>query len=328
MAGLRNLPRPRRRATAARAGALALALGAGLLSGTAEACNKLTLKDLTTQTWQGASGTGYEVFQPSSNPQSVTFTVRKNGPSGCSYFVAVTVGGSGSFNRKLAQGGTTLNYNIYDSLGLSAVIKDLPTASGGEIVVGSFSGGGNQENTHTVYFNIPAEQAVAPATYTDTVQFKAYLGSLASPSLDDTQSVTLQAPVAQVAELSIVDAGGGFDLASQVKTIDFGVLTANLKRSVDILVRSNSGYDVSLQSENAGVMRITDPSDGSTVSYTLTVNGGLVDLASGAAVNAAGANGLTTSAGARLRTEVTIGAIGDASAGNYRDAITIVVAAR
>ena len=137
------------------------------LSSIAEACNSLRFRNLGAQvTWQGGSGSGYEVFDSGQTVQAVTFDIRKSGPTGCNYFVVISVGGNGTFSRQLSGSGNTLEYNFYTSAALSSVVKDVPTATSSEIISGSFSGAGTQDASHTVQVNIPPLQVVPPGRFT------------------------------------------------------------------------------------------------------------------------------------------------------------------
>jgi hypothetical protein len=93
-------------------------------------------------------------------------------------------------------------------------------------------------------------------------------GTLASPSLEQTKNVTFGAQVLQVVELSLVDQSGPFDPLDTVQALNFGTLTQNETGVFDVLVRSNTGYDVTFQFDNSGVTEIRRPSDTSTVPYS------------------------------------------------------------
>jgi spore coat protein U-like protein len=92
-------------------------------------------------------------------------------------------------------------------------------------------------------------------------------------------------------------------------------------------VRSNSGYTVTFESENGGAMKNTDPTDNSTVAYVLEVDGAVVDLSRGRRPSVARNSGMTDSNGERRGLSFAAGPVGDATAGTYRDNITITVAA-
>ena len=293
------------------------------------ACNNVQFRNLDSNIdWQGATGVGYEIFDAAQTVQSITFDVRKTGPSGCDYFVGISVGGSGSYSRQLAGGGDTLDYNLYTTASRANVIKDVPTATVNEIISGSLPGSGTQSNSHTIYFYIAPQQIVSPAQYTDSIQFKVYSGDLSSYSLEQTKNVTMRAQVNQVAELSLVDTNQPFDALDTLQTLDFGTLVMDETASFDLRVRSNSGYDLTFQSQNSGELAINLAGDTSVVPYSLELNGSIVDLSSGSTVNAATGVGTTTSAGDQLPVIVTIGDLGNASAGNYSDNIAVVVTAK
>ena len=85
------------------------------------------------------------------------------------YTVSLSTGSSGSYTaRRMASGGSTLNYNLYSDAARTQVWGN---GSGGTDTVGSFIllaffGG---FGTHQVYGRIPARQAADPGSYADTI---------------------------------------------------------------------------------------------------------------------------------------------------------------
>jgi spore coat protein U-like protein len=307
------------------AGVLALLL----LGGEARAqCGSLTFPNLPVVDWQGAGGS-YDVFDATEYVQSVTFGVNKKQGGQCSYVIGISTGGSGAFDpRELLRTGVTIDYNLYDSAAQSNIVQDY--ASGGTLISGQFSGGGqNESNTHTYYYVIPVEQIVGSATqpYEDTVTFEVWMDLGGSYGLEDSATRKHRASVSTAVELSLVDTGGAFNVGDSTQLLDFGTLTQGENQAFDLRVRGNANFDVALQSANSGVMAHTTAS--SNVPYTLEVDSGAVDLSSGNPVTVASfTGGTTTIDGQVYEIRVTIGSLSGTGSGTHEDNITVTVSAQ
>lgn len=99
---------------------------------------------------------------------STTITVTCT--NGTSYEVALDAGANGTTaaNRKMANGGSTLNYSLYSDSGRSSVWG---FTQGGDTVTGAGTG---TAQTLTVYGRVPASQTPPAGTYTDTVGVTVY----------------------------------------------------------------------------------------------------------------------------------------------------------
>jgi len=106
--------------------------------------------------------------------------------------------------------------------------------------------------------------------------------------------------------------------------LDFGTLTTGLEQAVDLLVRANLDYTVTVDSMNRGVMEIIDGGDGSTVPYTLRVDGSARSLNSGSAAVVNG-SGPTDLSGQRHTFSFQVGETAGATSGVYQDNLTIIV---
>jgi len=99
-----------------------------------------------------------------------TSTINVNCTKGDAYTIALSYGGTGTVaNRIMVSGGNNLNYNLYTDSGWTKVWNSTCTVGnncdGG---TGAGPGGGNQQ-TYTVYGQIPAGQNVPAGSYTDTI---------------------------------------------------------------------------------------------------------------------------------------------------------------
>ncbi len=224
----------------------------------------------------------------------------------------------------MLNGANVLNYQLYDQASQTNILKDLPSATASEVLSGNFTGRGSQQLSF--FLVIPTEQVVRPGTYTDTVTVTAYEGDLTNNIQHRTRTLTISATVLEQIDLSLVNPGGSFNPSLTSRLIDFGILQAGKFSDFDLRVRSNIGYSVTLSSQNQGNMAHIDPTDTSRVPFSFTANSANVDL-SGPAATVINTPLPTSPLGVPYPMRVTVGAIGNASAGDYRDNITITVIA-
>lgn len=85
------------------------------------------------------------------------------------YTVKLSTGASGQYStRRLSSGGNTLNYNLYlDALRL--LIWGNGTGGSSTVQHTQLIGIGGYTGTHPVYGRIPAQQNIAPGSYSDTI---------------------------------------------------------------------------------------------------------------------------------------------------------------
>lgn len=296
------------------------ALGFLFVSSAAHATCKLSFGSVPQFQWQGG-GSGYNPFDITAYNQEGRIDVRNSGNGSCQYFVTVSEGNSNDFNRYLVKSGSELPYNIFDDVSQSNILKDLPTATINEILVGSFSVKETQRLTYSV--SIPPGTVLKRGTYRDRVRLRLYEGTLNSHSLKKTKNLSLRSRIPEVAEVAIVATGGPFDDSATSYTVNFGVLQEGERERFDLLVRSNAGYRVLMSSGNRGVLERVGGASG-VVPYAMSIDGRLIDL-SRRTVTVATKNGVTGLAGDRFSVEVDVGTLADAVPGTYRDDITITV---
>lgn len=142
----------------------------------------------------------------------------------------------------------------------------------------------------------------------------------------DSKTISFRAQTVSSVNVSLVDAGGSFAVGDTLQTVDFDTLTSAESLAYDTIVRSNDGYSLSFQSQN--IQKMKHETETPVVPYSLTVDGGSVNLASGGNVTAATSNGATPADGDRLPTQFTVGPLtGAEPSGNYQDIITVTVSA-
>lgn len=263
-------------------------------------------------------------------PEQVTATYGETGTQ--NYYIVVAAGSSGdAFNRTLTDGaGNTLSYQFVDSAVTRNIILDNANAqTDQDALIGSFSGPGQQEQPFDVI--VPSGQFPPPGQYSDSPRMVVYEGTVGTGSIFSAQfygPIDVNVTVPSFVQLSLVDAGAPYSAAQVDYMMDFGVLSAGMSRQVDLVVRSNETFGVSLESANGGAMAIQSAGDGSTVPYQLSVDGSPIDLSGGLPVPILDAVGPTDLAGRRYQISVEIQDFGFATDGVYEDAVTVVVTAQ
>lgn len=247
-----------------------------------------------------------------------------------SYAVGFSDGQSGDpENRTLvAADGSTLPYRIVDS---AAAGNDLTTRdenpTSDEVLLGSLSPGDTANETFDVI--LPGGELPVPGSYSDNIvlQLDRYSTVLGRWLNEDQAFFDVVVFVPVFVDFALVPVGGTFDPGANSYVLDLGILEDGTVGRLDMLVRANVGYDISISSANEGNMAHTDPSDASLVPYNLRVDAGSVDL-SGGPVTVATGTGPTAGAGERYDLELQIGDPGAASAGAYEDMLQVTVTAR
>lgn len=303
-----------------------------LLSAVADACN-LRIRNMTgRQNFQGSNGF-YDPFDASEYIQAITFNVRKTG-GGCDYFVTLETGQSGNFsNRELERGGDILNYNVYVDANKTHILKAQPTATANEVISGTFTGGGTQIQSHTIYWLIDPLQNVPyrTNTYRDRqVALSVYEGSLTgSNNLDHQRNINFHALVENSVDVSLVDSGAPFNINDTHQTVDFGILESGETEAFDFVVRANNGYSITLQSENNERMVHVNPAVADVVGYDFRVGGNVVNLSSGVPVEVVNESNPPSGGYNTHSALVTVESFvaGDTVAGTYSDNVIVTISA-
>jgi len=304
-----------------RAVVAALILGVAGPAG-ASACT-LSVSDITSTAWTGSNGRGYAVYDPRRRTQLVTFRLRSQ-DADCPFILTVaptTTSGDGTGH--LAGPGAALRYDLFKDASGSVRLKPFSAATESEVYSGTVPGGRGGLGLQFVIV-LPPEQLVPPGLYVDEIELSLYEGMLGSGILRDRRRVAMTALVPSVAEISFAE-GGAFDPNHNSYSLHFGQLHPGDRRTVRLKVRGNGGYRLLLNSQHDGRLRHVDAADDSVVPYAMTVDGRLVDLGHGMPMEAAANAGVTPATGDQYTLEFSIGTIGNASAGDYRDVIDVTV---
>jgi spore coat protein U-like protein len=291
---------------------------AALAFGTARAELRLEISDIE---WTGRSGRGYSVFSAEEQMQIVRFRVRAT--EATPFFVAFSGRVDGSGKRKATGPAHEMEYFVCDSVVRRTALKDLSFGHSAEVIRGSFSGRETEKELSCVIV-LPAGQALPPGRYTDALRVNLYKGTPEKHELSDSKSLAISIPVEATTELSLGPAGAGFDAKSTFRALNFGQVVRGKALDVDLRVRSNAGYSITIESENGGHMKNVDMQEGSILPYELRVGGKSIAIKA-PHISKVKQKRQGDTNGDRHPLQFSIGDTAGATAGTYRDNITITV---
>jgi hypothetical protein len=289
----------------------------------AQACN-----------WQLSASNVNITWGLSFNYQAVQVTVTKTTGPSCDFSLAFTMGGAADFNsRRMTFGANTLRYQLYRNAGLTQILMDLPNLNAAANTIQGTMPSGNQQSTIVTYYvQIPSELATTPTlrpsgSYVDSYAAKVYEGLTVNNNDNpkSTANLTITTTMPKIMEVSLVPTGTSFNPDSTNQTMNYGTLSTGQSRTVDLKVRSNAGYSVTLSAQNNGVFKHSNPAVSTTVPYSLYVNSILRNMSSSATtpVVVAAGSGQTALSGINHPVEVITGSPANKISGNYSDNITV-----
>lgn len=259
--------------------------------------------------------------------QAVSITVSKTNPAACTFGLGFSKGGAGDYTRYALNGAMQLNYQLYNNVAGTNILKDVPdTVTVNDVVMVTLPAGSGPQIVQ-YFLDIPYALATNPLAhagiYTDSFTINAYEG--ADPALYTappaaSAPVNLTVTIEKLINLSFVDLGQVFQEGATTKSINFGKLTTGEISRFNMALRTNAGFSVTVSSANAG--RLKHVAGNSFVPYTLYVNDVLADLTGVVPVVSGG--GQTSLSGLIYPIKIVIGAVaGLVVAGNYADAVTV-----
>jgi len=225
---------------------------------------------------------------------------------------------------------TRVSYALYGANGLRRLSTTGSPAGEQETLGGSFPPKSKKGDRLNLGFlvEIAPTSMPPPGIHVISLWADLYAGEY-PPSGAPVDSVmfTISVRVGAHYDVSIVPSGAVFSLSATSATMDFGVLKSNDARGMDILVKSNISFALSIGSVNGGAF--VNASDGYRIPYSLSANGIAVLLTPGG--SAVVGDGARASYGipARFAVVVTVLPIEDMpTEGAYSDLIMVTLSAR
>lgn len=250
---------------------------------------------------------------------------RTNNVNQCRNFkVGFSTGVSGNYNRTLVSGSETVSYNLYQDNNSNNPLKTLADATGNKETIPLKMKKNEMIKSTTFEGRLPVPnlgRTVLPkGNYTDLIT------ATAKPNRNNTASATKNFQVslnipAEI-DISLVSSGGTFDPSKTSFTMDFNVITVGDTRQVDLKVKSNAGYSLSLSSQNGGQLKHL--ANNFTIPYQMKVNGMPRQFTTPGSPLVIGTGiGITPSNGVNYVLSMEIGSPANKLAGPYEDVITV-----
>ncbi len=215
-------------------------------------------------------------------------------------------------------------YQLYRTeVDQSTYLKEIPDVDeDNECVFGSITSPNSGTTPLEYYIRVPKEQVVLPGTYSDTITATLYEGLYTSvnPVEIYSESITINIPVAYMAELSLIDT----DFAGPVShNQDLGSLYEGYTYDFHLYARSNKGYKLYCQSENES--KLIGQTTSKEISYSFTVDASPVNLNSVDRVLMLTYSSSTNSSGNDQQCVLTVGECAHAFADTYEDCLTFTI---
>jgi hypothetical protein len=258
----------------------------------------------------------YDPFQAGAATATITFSIQNRGDACTAAFAFFKAGApSASF------GGVALNYQVLASK--VDIVQRRPKAS--DILYDAMHGWtlnvpANTTIQATATISIQAGQVVGPGAYTDALTLGVYNNASGVYRKSFETPFTASIGVKSLATLTV---SGGKNYS-----LNFGDLKEGAASTVKLLVYSNQRFHLTVSSDNAGVMKPTDPAAQAegvwripyTVSIFQTTPFSLAQRQTLSLWAEA-----TQRTGLEIPVTVQIGSIAGQRAGIYRDVITIAI---
>lgn len=241
------------------------------------------------------------------------------------FFIGFSTGVAGNYNRNMISGSETVAYNIFRDNNTNNPLKSLNDASNNSERIFIFMRGSEFERTLTFEGRLPVPNSgrtVLPkGNFTDLITAEARPVINGTNSATKTFQVSLNIP-AEI-DISLVAPGGNFDPTKTSYTMDFNVITAGDTRQVDLKVKSNAGYSLSLSSQNGGQLKHV--AENYNIPYQMKVNGGVRQFAGPTVPLIIGTGtGITPATGVNFSLSMEMGNPANKLAGSYEDVITVI----
>lgn len=254
----------------------------------------------------------------------------KDPPGRCSnYRLFFSKGSAQSYQRVAKFNGSNVSYNLHNNINKAGILKEQPDALGISEWV-DFNAPNRETNYSANFFvSIPGffTQNFPPkGTYTDNINVVVWVVKNGNYDFDETTSLAVSIIVPTRLDISLVDEGGTFDASSLSKVFDFGAITQNQIKSADIVVRSNTPYQLKMSSQNGGKLKL---GSSSTIGYLITSNGSNVGVTTPSTEVIFGSgSGNSGVSGDRFNIKVQINeGTSSKAAGLYEDVVTITAVA-
>ena len=276
-------------------------------------------QDLTISNSTPPDPIDYSPFAPSSGTGNLT--VKNNRSSSYNYFFSCYTPLS---SRYASQGGYTIPFFVYKNevTPLAQVLPWSRSLTYNNALWGTI---GKKGTAYQSYDIVPEVGHWVPAgPYTGNIKFELDEGIPGQDNLQGSVSPTISIQVLPITDISLVTSGTTFDVNAVKSQLDFGELVAGAERSLNVLVRSNKNWSLSVLVPSKGYMVST--STDTPIPYLFYFGGKLVDISSGSASLIPFAY-WTASGQKDYQMKFVIGAFDNVDPGLYNDSLSIMITA-
>lgn len=258
-----------------------------------------------------------------------SYTIRRSDPSNgrCSkYRLYFSKGLANSYQREAANtSGDRADYNLHQNIQMSGTLKDINDANSGTEYIQGNTPDEDVTYSGSFFISVPglaAQGSLSGGTYTDNIQIRVFsLDNNNNHEPEEVQPFSVNLIANTTMEISLVDEGGTHNASSTAKTLNFGLLQTNQEMGADIMVSSNTAYQVRLSSLNGGSLKRGT----GALAYELRVNNIPYVMTAPITVATGPATG-TNPARYNVKVKIT-GSTANLVAGDYEDTITITAIA-
>ena len=190
------------------------------------------------------------------------------------------------------------------------------------------SGSKNVTNNHPLIVSILPGSVVPAGTYSGSFDLALWGGpSGLYPQYIAISTFTITVKVAQRTEMTLVQVDAPFNTGTISETVDFGELFVTDYRELDLVVRSNISYSVSVTSSNGAALKHPDPQEIISIPYAFTREGQPITLRPGISSPLVTNAPWTITGEDRYTLRFTISAFDNPAAGEYSDTLTFTISA-
>jgi hypothetical protein len=265
-------------------------------------------------------------------PNTVTIGLRARNAPAVNYYALAFAPASGQ-RRLTNANGYSVEYQVLDPARSGYLLRAWSEGQyPQDFLSGSFPTGTAWTNLDLVFNVLLLPGAVVPAaTYSGTLTVELYYGTdPAALSLWTSSNYEISATVAQYMDIAVVEVNAPFS-AGGTQLVNFGELIAYDDELMDLVVRSNTGYKVSVTSQNGSQLKHSLAEVTTTVPYTLTVGTGgaaqTFTLPEQLVLDIVEPSAWTSGGEARYLLTFKIGFFDNAAAGDYNDNLTFTISA-
>ncbi len=236
--------------------------------------------------------------------------------------IGITKGFSGNYNRRVYSWFNGLEYNVYKNNSTSNQLKELADINTNTDYIDATFSSGQTSTTTSFEIRVPypnlGRTTVPQGSFIDFL--RAEIASTQSPNRIVSEGFMVLINSNSEIAVSLVNTGGSFDQSSTSFLMDFATLFQGDAKGMDLIVKTNTDYTISISSQNGG--RLKHVSANYFVPYIFKLDGGTRSLSGGSFSFSGNAPGGSNNE-RRYSVEISIGSVANKLAGEYQDTITI-----